>query len=277
MWGAGVIHPERGLDVNVRVELGLAWTLLNERPHANGTVLGGKECRELLALDLQARLEVDLEAPVDGLLGRPQGVRRRPGELRRPGHRLVVDLVGRHQLVGQPDAQRLLGTDEAAGEDDVLRAARTDQPGEPLRAAGARDDAEQDLRLAEGRVVGRDPDVGAQGQLAPAAEGVAGDRGDDRLGDPGHRGEGARQAGGALDHVRVGHVVHLLDVRTRGEDLLAAVDHDRLDVVALGRLGRAGADLLLHLGVQGVHLGAVEPDRAHTLADLEADELTPMG
>ena len=62
-----------------------------------------------------------------------------------------------------------------------------DQPGQPLGAAGARDDAEQDLRLAEGRVVGGDPDVGAQRELAAAAERVAGHRGDDRLGDAGDR------------------------------------------------------------------------------------------
>ena len=64
-----------------------------------------------------------------------------------------------------------------------------DQPGEPLGAAGAGDDPEQDLGLAEHGVVGGEPDVGAQRQLAAAAERVAGDRGDDRLGDPGHRGD----------------------------------------------------------------------------------------
>ena len=86
---------------------------------------------------------------------------------------------------------------------------------------------------------------------------------------------------GALDHVRVGHVVHLLDVRAGGEDPLAAVDDHGLDVVTVGGLGRGSADLLLHLHVQGVHLGPVEPDRAHALADLQAAELghadTPHG
>ena len=48
-----------------------------------------------------------------------------------------------------------------------------DQPGQPLGAAGAGDDAEQDLGLAEHGVLGGEPDVGAERELAPAAEGVA--------------------------------------------------------------------------------------------------------
>ena len=59
-----------------------------------------------------------------------------------------------------------------------------DQAGQPLGAAGAGDDAEQDLRLAEHGVLGGEADVGAQRELAAAAERVAGDRRDDRLGDP---------------------------------------------------------------------------------------------
>ena len=80
------------------------------------------------------------------------------GELRGPGHGGVVDLGGGHQPVDQPDRQRLVGLHEPAGEDDVLGLARADQPREPLGAAGAGDDAEQHLGLAERRVVGGDPD-----------------------------------------------------------------------------------------------------------------------
>ena len=58
------------------------------------------------------------------------------------------------------------------------------------------------------------------------------------------------------------------------EDPLAAVDDHRLDVVALRRLVGDGPDLLLHLRVEGVHLGPVEADGAHPVGDLETDELT---
>ena len=77
------------------------------------------------------------------------------GELLRPGARLGVDVVRRHHPVDQADAQRLLGVDEAAGEDQVLGARRTDEPGEPLGAAGTGDDPQQDLRLTELGVVAR--------------------------------------------------------------------------------------------------------------------------
>ena len=78
---------------------------------------------------------------------------------------------------------------------------------------------------------------------------------------------------GDVDHVGVGHLRHLLDVGPGGEDLLAAVDHHGLDVVALGRLLGGSADLLLHLQAQGVHLRPVDADRADTVGDLESDEL----
>ena len=61
----------------------------------------------------------------------------------------LVDLGVRHDLVHQPDGQRLGGADEPAGEHDVLGPGRADQPGQPLGAAGAGDQAEQDLRLAD--------------------------------------------------------------------------------------------------------------------------------
>ena len=57
--------------------------------------------------------------------------------------------------------------------------------------------AEQDLGLTERRVVGGEPDVRAQRQLAAAAQGVAGDRGDDRLRDAGDGGEGRLEGTGA--------------------------------------------------------------------------------
>ena len=196
-----------------------------------------------------------------------------PANWPRPGQRLVVHRLGRHHLVDQADRERLVGLHEPAGEDQVLGLAGPDQPGQPLGAAGAGDDAEQDLGLAQHRVVGRDPDVGAQRELAAAAERVAGDRGDDRLRDPRHGGERRLQRAGALDHVGVRHVGHLLDVRARGEDPLAAVHDDGLDVVALGGLGRGRPDLLLDLHVEGIHLRPVEPDRADAVGDLQSYEL----
>ena len=66
-----------------------------------------------------------------------------------------------------------------------------DQPRQPLRAATAGDDPEQDLRLTEHGPLAGDAVVARQRQLASSAEGVAADRGDDEprdLGDGIERG-----------------------------------------------------------------------------------------
>ena len=175
-----------------------------------------------------------------------------------------------------PIGERLLGTDEAAGEDDVLRLGRADQPGQPLGPAGARDDPEQDLRLAELRVVGRDPDVGAERELAAAAERIAGDRGHDGLRDLRDGGERRLQRPRATRHVGVRHVGHLLDVGAGREDLLTAPQHDRADVVAIAALVRRGPDLLLDGRVEGVHRRPVEPDGRDTVVDFERHDDSAM-
>jgi hypothetical protein len=72
----------------------------------------------------------------------------------------------------------------------------------------------------------------------------------------------------------VGDLRELLDVRTGGEDLLAAVDDDRVDVRPLGSLLGGGLELGLHLAVQGVHRRPIQPDRADPVLDLEPDELS---
>ncbi len=58
----------------------------------------------------------------------------------------------------------------------MLGPAHADDPRQPLRAAGGRNDAEAEFRLAELRRLGRNADVARQRQLAAAAERVAVDR-----------------------------------------------------------------------------------------------------
>ena len=84
----------------------------------------------------------------------------------------------RHHLVGQADAQRLVGLHLAAGDHQLLGPAGADGARQPLRAAAAGDDAEQDLGLAEHGSLAGDAVVARQRQLAAAAERVAADRGD---------------------------------------------------------------------------------------------------
>ena len=128
---------------------------------------------------------------VDGPLGQRLGDARRPAasSAASANARRSSTSVGGDHPVDQADAQRLVGVDLAAGEDQVLGPGRTDQAGQPLGAAAAGDDPEQDLGLAELGGVADDPEVAGQRQLAAAAEGVAGHRGD---GDPRDGGQACR-------------------------------------------------------------------------------------
>ena len=177
-------------------------------------------------------VEGSVEALVDGPLGRGQRQRRAGGELAGHRHRRRVDLVVGDDGVGQADLQRLLGAHVPAGEDQVLGLRRADQPGQPLGAAGAGDDAEQDLRLADLGRGAQHPEVGAQRQLVAAAEGVAGDAAMTGLG---IRATAVKEAVSSrpqatmLGAVELGH---RLDVGAGGEHPLAAVEDDGPDVVA---------------------------------------------
>ena len=106
-------------------------------------------------------------------LARPWATTAPGGQLGRPRQGGVERRALGDDPVDQPDAQRLLGADLAAGEDQVLGPGRADEAGQPLGAAAAGDDAEQDLGLAEPGRCRRDPEVARQRQLAAAAEGEA--------------------------------------------------------------------------------------------------------
>ena len=104
------------------------------------------------------------------------------------------------------------------------RAARADEARQALRAAAAGDQPELDLRLAELRVVGADPDVAAHRELEAAAEAVAVDRRDERRARRVHpvaeRLDPARRA--ASSPARLAQRRELLDVRAGDERALAA-------------------------------------------------------
>src|SRR5438876_205834 len=103
-----------------------------------------------------------------------------------------------------------------------------DKARQALRAAGPRHRAEIDLGLAEAGILGGDDDVAHHRDLAAAAEGKTGDRGD-------HRFAALRDAlPAAGDEVfgiglYVGLLGHFLDVGAGGEGLVAAGQHNGAD------------------------------------------------
>src|SRR6266516_4020809 len=162
--------PTRPLPPTVAsaaLEAGLA--LGDEGGDPLGGVLGGEQALEGVAFQQQAGFEAAVEAAVDRLLGCPQRQRRALGEAGRRLPGLGVDVAGRVHLVDQPDRVALLRGVRPPGEHQLLGPRGPHQAWQPLGASRAWDDPEQDLRLAEPRVLGREAEVGRQCQLAPAA------------------------------------------------------------------------------------------------------------
>ena len=184
------------------------------------------------------------------------------------------------QLVHDSQPERLLGGLDFAGEDDVERRARADQPGQALAAPRAREDAE--LHFGEPQlglgVVGRDTVVTRERELEPAAEARSVNAHGDRLGEAGHAVEQLLPVGGEpLGFGRRGEADELLDVRAGDEIVaLAREERDRLHgaVAFERREGRehvvlhGAGDLVDRLVLQ------VERDDRHRVGELPGERRT---
>ncbi len=175
---------------------------------------------------------------IDRLLGEPLGLERTRRHLGGQADRPVVEFLGCHHLVGETDPERFVGTDLTAGDAHLLGPAHTDGARQSLGPTAAGDDPEQDLRLAEHRLVRRDPVVAGQGQLAAAAECVAADGGDHEARDRGDGVECGMEAGG--DRGGLVGPTELGDVGSGGEDPVAAGDDDGAGRIG-GEVVRGGA------------------------------------
>ena len=100
--------------------------------------------------------------------------------------RLDLEVGERDDRVDEAHLERLLRVVLAAEEPDLLGALLPDLGGEQARAVAAVERADLRAGLAEARVVGGDREVAADVQHVAAADRVAGDHRDDRLGQPAH-------------------------------------------------------------------------------------------
>ena len=210
---------------------------------------------------------------VHRLLGRPQGERRAPGPAG-AAHSTppaYTSSAGTTRSTS-PMASASSALDHPAGEDQVLGPGRADQPGQPLGAAGAGDQAEQDLRLAELGVLGGDPEVGAQRQLAAAAQRVAGDRGDHRLGDPGHRGERVLEARRSAATMSSYHMACISLMSAPAANTFSPPYSTTARTSGAGAPPRAASrSRVLRGDVQRVHRRAVQADDADAVSGLKVN------
>ena len=180
-----------------------------------------------------------------------------------------------HQLVDHAELLRLGRALTLAGEDDVERAADTDEPRQAVAAAGTGDEPELHFgkaKLGLG-VIGRDAPVTGEGELVATAEAGAMDRGDDRLG---RRGDTVHQVlrppAQQRRLFRGADPGELLDVGAGDEAVFLAGDEDDPAHVGIGPdPGDQGVELGRNRGGQGVHRcpGNIQRDYGDAAFDLE--------
>src|SRR5262245_52141211 len=115
-------------------------------------------------------------------LGRRQAERRQPGEARRDRLGLGGKRAARHRPLHHAELARGGAVDPFAGEQQACGDTRAGDPGQALRAAAARQQAEPDLRQPEPGLVSGDAQIAAERQLEATAHGGAADFGEADLG-----------------------------------------------------------------------------------------------
>ena len=166
---------------------------------------------------------------VDGALRRRDRQRRVRGDPLGELLGRVVQRRHRHDPVDEPDVVRARGGERLAGDEQLHRDARRDEPRQrrrPRRAAA-------DLHLGdrEARVVRRDAQVAHLGEQEAACVGDAVDRGDRGLVDADRPAEHREELG--RRHLEADRR-HLLQVRARAErDVAAAREHEHRRVVVV--------------------------------------------
>ena len=180
--------------------------------------------------------------------------------------------VGRNDASHEPHPFGLFGVDHPPRQDHVHRLRFADEARQALGGAGARQDADGDLRLPEPGGLGREDEVAHQRQLAAAAERVARDGGDNRLAATGDALPRRRNEIGEID-VDERPVLHFLDVGASGKCLLVPGEHDRSNRI----VGFEQVERRRQLAGQGVAQGIEDPrpvqgDHTHAAAHLDQDE-----
>ncbi|MNQ90315.1 hypothetical protein D3C85_1056510 [compost metagenome] len=232
---------------------------------------------EQAPLEVHAFGEGGFEGAVHRLLVQLDRHLRQAGDLRRHLQRLVEDAFGRHHAADQPAALGFPRVHQAPGQAQVHGLGLADGAGQALGAAGARQGADLDLRLAEARVVGGDEQVAHHRQFAATAQGQAAHRRDHRLAAARHLFPVGRHEVLQID---VGErlVAQLGDVRTGGEGLVAAGDDHGADI-SIGLEGAQRVAQLRHqLPIQRIeHLRAMEGDEPYRLMPLDQDGAVAHG
>src|SRR6516164_6959005 len=147
--------------------------LLRECPYRFLVVLGKIRLRLETEAQIHHRMGKLTQRDVDGLLGPADRPHRTSGQSSGQPIDFLIELLGRHDVVDQPDALGLRRGHQVAGEQIFLGARKTDQLGPDQRAAITRHDAGVDVRITDLGMRSRDDDVAKQCDRRAEADGVA--------------------------------------------------------------------------------------------------------
>jgi hypothetical protein len=184
------------------------------------------------------------------------------GERERAGQQVALD-----DLIDEAIAQRLAGGNRIAAHDHAHRLVNADQARQAQRSAGARNDAELDLREPEPGLRHGNAIVTSERHFEAAAERGAMQRGD-------HRFVGRIERAGDVDALRWRtRLVEFRDVGARDEGAPRAGDHDRRDRGIVARLRDQACQSLAHLQAQRIHRGIVDRYDCDLAVAPQGDEL----
>ena len=190
-----------------RFSFGWSWAcsrnsvfVFDERARAFAHVVAADRVLSELGFDAQPFLERSTKPLHCSLFVASHGALWQRAELLRELHGAREGLTARHYLVGQADAQRFVGLDEAAGQNQFHRASHSDDARQALRSAIDQRHVPSATRDAHLRVLFDDANVGQARELQTAGERVTVHRGDDRLEDVGLP-RVAEVAGAVIDKV----------------------------------------------------------------------------
>jgi len=182
------------------------------------------------------------------------------GECDRIGGEVTFD-----DFVDDPIRQRLAGPDRIAGDDHLQRFFRSHQAWQPLRAAGARQQAELDLGQADLRCSDGHPEMTSKRQLEPAAQRGPVHCSDHRLRDRLYR----------CDHVvearRLGRLAKLGNVGAGKEGAAGTGDDDRLDRTIVAYLPERLGEPRAHFVLEGIDRRVVDGHDRDLAVALEID------
>lgn len=146
-------------------------TGLKKRSDSDTSILSCEHGDERVLLEFQPGVKRGFESGVDDLLRESVGDDWPGSEFRRQRKGSAKNIGGRMDFVYESDRKRLLGPHLTSGQDQILSARRPDESSKTLCSPTTRNDPEEDFRLAELRVVGRDPKITRKGQLTSATKG----------------------------------------------------------------------------------------------------------